>query len=72
MKACLPSNQCTVPENTKLLQDQRNNLESKEENVNNIPPSQIRSARSSLHADDVVLIRNVPRESSTNNDETPK
>ena len=21
MKACLPSNQCTVPENTKLLQD---------------------------------------------------
>ena len=28
MKACLPSNQCTVPENTKLLQTPRNpNLE---------------------------------------------
>ena len=47
---------------------QRNDLESNEENVNNIPPSQIRSARSSLHADDVLLIRNVPRESSTHDD----
>ena len=41
MKACLPSNQCTVPENTKLLQDKPNSslndplvpvLEEKEEN----------------------------------------
>ena len=23
MKACLPTNQCTVPENTKLLQDKK-------------------------------------------------
>ena len=51
-----------------LTRTQRNDLESNEENVNNIPPSQIRSARSSLHADDVVLIRNVPRGSSTNDD----
>ena len=27
MKACLPSNQCTVPENTKLLQGQKDYLE---------------------------------------------
>ena len=38
---------------------QRNDLESNEENVNNIPPLQIRSARLSLHADDVMLIGNV-------------
>ena len=40
---------------------QRNNLESNEENVDIIPPTQMQSARSSLHADDVVLMRNVPR-----------
>ena len=37
---------------------QRNDLGSNEENVNNIPPAPIRSARSSLHTDDVVLTRN--------------
>ena len=47
---------------------QRNNLESNEENVNTMPPTQMRSARSSLHADDVVLMRNVPQGSSTNDD----
>ena len=26
MKACLPTNQCTVPENTKLLQDTQENF----------------------------------------------
>ena len=50
------------------IRTQRNDLESNEENANNIPPSQIRSARMSLHADDVLLIRNVPRESSTHDD----
>ena len=39
---------------------QRNNLESNEENVNIIPPIQMRTARSSLPADDVVVMRNVP------------
>ena len=39
---------------------QRNNLESNEENVDIIPPTQMRNARSSLHADDVVVTRNVP------------
>ena len=47
---------------------QRNNLESNEENVDIIPPMPMRSARSSLHADDVVLTRIVPCESSTNDD----
>ena len=47
---------------------QRNDLESNEENVNNRPSSQIRSTRLSLHVNDVVLIRNVPRGSSTNDD----
>ena len=47
---------------------QRNNLESNEENVDIIPPMQMQSARSSLHADDVVLPRNVLRGSSTNDD----
>ena len=47
---------------------QRNNLESNEENVNIIPPIQMRTAISSLHADDVVLTRNVPRGSSTIDD----
>ena len=47
---------------------QRNDLESNEENVNTMLPTQMRSARSSLHADDVVLTRNVPRGSSTNDD----
>ena len=42
------------------IRTQRNDLESNEENTNNIPPSQIVSARSSLHADDMLLIRNVP------------
>ena len=44
---------------------QRNDVESNEENVNNIPPSQVsRSVRPSLHVDDLLLSRNVPRESS--------
>ena len=44
---------------------QRNDVESNEENVNNIPPSQVsRSVRPSLHADDLLLSRNVPWESS--------
>ena len=47
---------------------QRNNLESNEENVDIIPPTQMRNARSSLHADDVVVMRNVPQGSSTNDD----
>ena len=45
---------------------QRNDIESNEENVNNVPPSQTR--RPSLHADDVLLIRDVPWESSTCDD----
>ena len=47
---------------------QRSNLESNEENVDIIPPTPMQSARSSLHADDVVLTRNVPCGSSTNDD----
>ena len=44
---------------------QRNDVESNEENENNIPPSQVsRSVRPSLHVDDLLLSRNVPRESS--------
>ena len=44
---------------------QRNDVESNEENVNNIPPSQVsRSVRPSLHVDDLLLSRNVPQESS--------
>ena len=44
---------------------QRNDVESKEENENNIPPSQVsRSVRPSLHVDDLMLSRNVPWESS--------
>ena len=44
---------------------QRNDVESNEENANNIPPSQVsRSVRPSLHVDDLLLNRNVPRESS--------
>ena len=39
MKACLPSNQCTVPENTKLLQDQ---VEYYEKTVYNILEKDIR------------------------------
>ena len=44
---------------------QSNNLMSNEENVNIIPPVPIRSARTSLHTDDVVLT-NVSQGSSTN------
>ena len=50
------------------VRTQRNDMESNEENANNIPPSQIRSARPSLHADDVLWIRNVTRESNTHDD----
>ena len=39
---------------------QRNDLGSNEENINNIPPVPMRSARSSLHTDDVVLTRDAP------------
>ena len=38
---------------------QRNNIESNEENVNNIPPSQTRSVRPSPQTDDVLLIRDI-------------
>ena len=44
---------------------QSNDLEPNEENVNIIPPVPIRSARSSLHTDNVVT-RNASRGSSTN------
>ena len=41
---------------------QRNDIESNEENVNNIPPSQVsRSVRSTLHVDDLSLSRDIPR-----------
>ena len=44
---------------------QRNDVESNEENVNNIPPSQVsRSVRPMLHVDDLPLSRDVPQESS--------
>ena len=44
---------------------QRNDIESNEENVNNIPPSQVsRSVRPTLHVDDLSLSRDVPQESS--------
>ena len=46
----------------------RSDLMSNEENVTIIPPILMRSAQSSLHADDVVLPRIVPRGSSTNDD----
>ena len=43
---------------------QRNDVESNEENVNNIPSSQVsRSVRPTLHVDDLLLCRDVPRES---------
>ena len=42
------------------IRTQRNDLESNEESTNNIPPLQIRSTRLSLHADDMLLNRNVP------------
>ena len=47
---------------------QRNDIESNEENANHIPPSQTRSVRPSLHADDVLLVRDVPQESNTHDD----
>ena len=47
---------------------QRNDIESNEENANNVPPSQTRSVRPSHHADDVLLMRDVPQESSTHDD----
>ena len=44
---------------------QRNDVESNEENVNNIPSSQVsRSVRPTLHVDDLPLSRDVPWESS--------
>ena len=47
------------------VRTQRNNVESNEENENNIPPSQVsRSVRSSFHEDGWMLSRNIPRESS--------
>ena len=47
------------------VRTQRNDVESNEENANNIPPSQVsRSVRPSLHVDDLLLSRNVPWESS--------
>ena len=49
--------------------NQRNDLESSEgENIHDILPLQIRSARSSLHTDDVALARSAPRESSAHDD----
>ena len=47
---------------------QRNDLESNEENANNVQPSQSGSIRPSLHANDVLLIRDVPQETSTRDD----
>ena len=47
---------------------QRDNLEFNEEQIEIIPPMPMWSARSSLHADDVVLTRIVPHGSSTNDD----
>ena len=47
------------------VRTQRNDVESNEENTNNIPPSQVsRSVRPSLHVDDLLLNRNVPQESN--------
>ena len=47
------------------VRTQRNDVESNEENGNNIPLSQVsRSVRPSLHVDDLQLSRNVPQESS--------
>ena len=46
----------------------RSDLASNEENVIIIPPIPMQSAQSSLHAEDVVLPRIIPRESSTNDD----
>ena len=46
----------------------RSDLASNEENVTIIPPIPMRSAQSSLHAEDVVLPRIVPCESSINDD----
>ena len=46
----------------------RSDLASNEENVTIIPPIPMQSAQSSLHADDVVVPRIVPCESSTNDD----
>ena len=44
---------------------QRNDTESNDENVKNIPPSQVsRSVRPSLHVDDLLQNRDVPWESS--------
>ena len=44
---------------------QRNDVESNEESENNIPHPQVsRSVRPSLYVDDLMLSRNVPRESS--------
>ena len=50
------------------LRMQRDNLEFNEEQIEIIPPTPMWSARSSLHADDVVLMRIVPCGSSTNDD----
>ena len=48
---------------------QRNNVESNEESENNIPPPKVsRSVRPSLNVDDLMLNRNVPRESSNISD----
>ena len=47
------------------VRTQRNDVESNEENENNIPSSQVsRSVRPSLQVDDLMLSRNVPQESS--------
>ena len=40
---------------------QRNHIESNDENVNNIPPSQVsRSVRPTLHVDDLLQNKDVP------------
>ena len=64
----LRDNQNILTRPTFLPRTQRNNSEFNKENVDIIPPVPIRSARSSLHTDDVVFTRNVPRGSSTNDD----
>ena len=50
------------------VRTQRDDIASNEENAKNIPPSQTRSVRPSLHADDMQLIRDEPWESNTHDD----
>ena len=64
----LRENQNIPARPTSLPRTQRDNLEFNEEQIEIIPPTLMQSARSSLHADDVVLMRIIPHGSSTNDD----